>query len=197
MSRTCVFCERPVTGERGTGMNVRSARRLLGEAPPAALAETDGAGNPRWFGHAACASEAGGKVGPPSRAQSPARSWTKSRAERLAALLVQPIPDTHDGVARMLARLAIADNAGYHALTEAQRERYHDRSYLDELLAAGTEPEPALRARVRVREIGHHLDELGGKPLMRDVLHLAEELSPRRILRGVEMCWDGIGDWRG
>jgi hypothetical protein len=68
---------------------------------------------------------------------------------------------------------------------------------LDELLAAGTEPEPALRARVRIREIGHHLDELGGKPLMREVLHLAEKLSPRRILREIEMCWDGVGDWMG
>jgi hypothetical protein len=185
MGRTCVFCGQAIAGERGTGMNARSARRLLGTAPPPALAVADDAGNQRWFGHAGCAGEAGARRRPPSR------------AERLDALLARPIPDTREGVARFLAKLALLDHTGYDALTEEQIDRHSDLSYVDNLLATGTEPEPELRARVRVREIGHHLNELGGRPLMIDVLHLAEELSRQRILRAVEMCWDEIGDWRG
>ena len=184
MVGTCVFCRRPITGERGAGMNVRSARRLFGSTPPAALAVTDDAGNERWFGHRGCIGEAGDRVRPPSRAQ------------RREALLSRPFPDSRAGLATLLAKLELLDQAGYAALTEAQRNRFHDLSYVDELIAGGVEVEPALRTRVRIRQLGHHLNELGGKPLMREVLHLAAAPHPQ-VLRAVEMCWDKIGDWRG
>lgn len=55
--------------------------------------------------------------------------------------------------------------------------------------------------RTEVVEIGELLNDAGGMALMRAVIHRAESLSLQAggdtVLRGIEMAWGGIGDWRG
>jgi hypothetical protein len=46
------------------------------------------------------------------------------------------------------------------------------------------------------REIGEHLDESGGFPLMRDAHAQFSALRPA-MARNLEMVWDGIGAWSG
>lgn len=48
----------------------------------------------------------------------------------------------------------------------------------------------------RVRDIGKHLDECGGFPLMRDAHAQFSVLRPA-MARNLEMVWDGIGAWSG
>jgi hypothetical protein len=55
--------------------------------------------------------------------------------------------------------------------------------------------------RAEVVEIGELLNAAGGMALMRAVIHRADSLSLQAhgdtVLRGIEMAWGGIGDWRG
>lgn len=91
-------------------------------------------------------------------------------------------------------------------IRRAQQLRETDPE-IDSLYTASVERLVAVGAtalsgsRREVRAIGERLDAAGGKELMVGVLRHADALSQRRgrgrILRTVEMAWDGIGEWRG
>lgn len=56
----CVFCSRPIADtDHVAAMKKEAVRELLGMVPTAFPPTTDPLGNPRWFGHADCASRAG------------------------------------------------------------------------------------------------------------------------------------------
>jgi hypothetical protein len=166
-------------------MNVRSARRLLGRSPDDSSALADSTGRQRWFAHPNCASEAG-------------RQQRLSSRSMPDELLARPLDDmTREELAKTLASLESAILSGWNGLPDAVQDRAVDKPYLDSLVRSGQEPHRGLRYPVRVRAIGRHLDKLGGVPLMREVLHLAQTMTPRPILRNIEASWHGIGDWRG
>jgi hypothetical protein len=45
--------------------------------------------------------------------------------------------------------------------------------------------------------MGHQLDKVGGINLMISVAERADVLAGAKIIRHIETCWDGIGDWMG
>jgi len=48
---------------------------------------------------------------------------------------------------------------------------------------------------VRAREIGKALDERGGMDLMRAAYYRVRATIPAQA-RGLEICWNGIGEWQ-
>ncbi|MFJ2008347.1 hypothetical protein [Streptomyces chartreusis] len=108
------------------------------------------------------------------------------------------LPAPYEAVAARLAELEEADNVAYPRLTSNRQRRSRDKAYLDRIVR-GEEPlKGYLRRVVEIRFIGHRLNEEGGKPLMRQVVERAGELSrDRSTRRTIEADWDRIGDWRG
>ncbi|MCR6481707.1 hypothetical protein M8542_02650 [Amycolatopsis sp. OK19-0408] len=123
------------------------------------------------------------------------RSWAGRIAAKRDAN--PPLPTGLESAAQRVAELAVADHRAHLALTDKQRKQWHDRQYLDHLAGSGEQPEKHLRAVVELRAIGHQLDKGGGINLMIAVAERAEVLAGANILRDIEICWDGIGDWMG
>jgi hypothetical protein len=139
-------------------------------------------------------------------------SWLRDRREqRIRKLMVRswagriaarrdtnpPLPAEYESKAERVAELAVADHRAYLTLTDEQREQWHDRQYLDRLARSGEQPEDHLRAVVELRVMGHQLDKVGGINLMISVAERADVLAGTKVLRHIETCWDGIGDWMG
>jgi hypothetical protein len=133
------------------------------------------------------------------REQRTRRLVVRSGAGRIAAMrdANPPLPTGFESMAERVAELAVADHRAYLALTDEQRKQWHDRQYLDHLASRGEQPEEHLRAAVELRAIGHQLDKGGGINLMIAVAERADVLAGANILRHIETCWDGIGDWMG
>jgi hypothetical protein len=67
------------------------------------------------------------------------RSWAGRIAARRDAN--PPLPAEYESTAERVAELAVADHRAYLALTDEQREQWHDRQYLDRLTRSGEQPE--------------------------------------------------------
>jgi hypothetical protein len=74
-------------------------------------------------------------------------------------------------------------------------------SVIDELYDLGSKLDVFSNAPdlERVREIGERLDNVGGPPLMRQLLAEVDSIDIERsgVERRIEKCWDGIGSWLG
>jgi hypothetical protein len=121
------------------------------------------------------------------------RSWTGRIAAKRDAN--PPLPARYESMAERVAELAVADHRAHLTLTDEQRKQWRDRQYLDHFAGSGKQPEQHLQAVIELRAIGHQLDKDGGINLMISVAERADVLAGAKILRHLESCWDGIGDW--
>lgn len=101
-----------------------------------------------------------------------------------------------DRAARRVIGLATAGERRSRTLTAAQRIQMLDASRLDMLLFNEGQIADWILDQVKLRSLGHRLHRDGGMDLMLAVAERVAALDPR-MLRHVEVVWDGIGDWRG
>ncbi|AJE84190.1 hypothetical protein SLNWT_3814 [Streptomyces albus] len=117
--------------------------------------------------------------------------------ERRDFLEAELLGEGHEKTAVELVRLVETAYGRYDRLDEEQRNQWHDRKGLDELVRRGGEVPPELAELAEIRAIGHRLNAAGGITLMQDVAQRAGELSPHRMAeRHLNAMWDRIGEWQ-
>lgn len=100
-----------------------------------------------------------------------------------------------DRVARRVTALATAGERRSRTLSGDQQRQLLNAAHLDILLFNEGQIAGWILDQVRLRSLGHRLHRDGGMGLMVAVAQRVAALD-RRMLRRVEIVWDGIGEWQ-